>query len=335
MHVKRYFPYMILLAAPALILLMAALSILYGAKEINVMTIQNAIFQFDSTNVDHQIIMSSRLPRAMGTMLIGCALAVSGALMQGITRNYLASPGIMGISDGSILAVTLSMILLPEASDLQRIIFSFAGSALGAGIVFGLGSILPNGLSPVRLAILGTIIGTFLSSFASALAIYFQISQDIGFWYHARLHQLQPEQVGLAIPFVVVGMLAALRIARSVTVLSLGEEVAVSLGQGTTVVKVLAAAAVMLLTGSAVALAGKIAFVGLIIPHIVRFLVGADYKWVIPCSGVLGAIFLALSDIVSRFLNYPFETPVGVITSLIGVPFFLYLARKKGGNKYA
>ncbi|MBP2659127.1 MAG: ABC-type transporter, integral rane subunit [Firmicutes bacterium] len=335
MHVKRYFPYMILLAAPALILLMAALSILYGAKEIDVMTIQNAIFQFDPTNVDHQIIMSSRLPRAIGTMLIGCALAVSGALMQGITRNYLASPGIMGISDGSILAVTLSMILLPEASDLQRIIFSFAGSALGAGIVFGLGSILPNGLSPVRLAILGTIIGTFLSSFASALAIYFQISQDIGFWYHARLHQLQPEQVGLAIPFVVVGMLAALRIARSVTVLSLGEEVAVSLGQRTTVVKVLAAAAVMLLTGSAVALAGKIAFVGLIVPHIVRFLVGADYKWVIPCSGVLGAIFLALSDIVSRFLNYPFETPVGVITSLIGVPFFLYLARKKGGNKYA
>jgi iron complex transport system permease protein len=335
MHVKRYFPYMILLAAPALILLMAVLSILYGAKEIDVMTIQNAILQFDPTNVDHQIIMSSRLPRVMGTMLIGCALAVSGALMQGITRNYLASPGIMGISDGSILAVTLSMILLPEASDLQRIIFSFAGSALGAGIVFGLGSILPNGLSPVRLAILGTIIGTFLSSFASALAIYFQISQDIGFWYHARLHQLQPEQVGLAIPFVVVGMLAALRIARSVTVLSLGEEVAVSLGQRTTVVKVLAAAAVMLLTGSAVALAGKIAFVGLIIPHIVRFLVGADYKWVIPCSGVLGAIFLALSDIVSRFLNYPFETPVGVITSLIGVPFFLYLARKKGGNKYA
>jgi iron complex transport system permease protein len=326
---------MILLAAPALILLMAALSILYGVKEIDMMTIRNAIFQFDPTNVDHQIIMSSRLPRAMGTMLIGCALAVSGALMQGITRNYLASPGIMGISDGSILAVTLSMILLPEASDLQRIIFSFAGSALGAGIVFGLGSILPNGLSPVRLAILGTIIGTFLSSFASALAIYFQISQDIGFWYHARLHQLQPEQVRLAIPFVIVGMLAALRIARSVTVLSLGEEVAVSLGQRTTVVKVLAAAAVMLLTGSAVALAGKIAFVGLIIPHIVRFLVGADYKWVIPCSGVLGAIFLALSDIVSRFLNYPFETPVGVITSLIGVPFFLYLARKKGGNKYA
>lgn len=335
MHIKKYSPYIILLATPALMIMITVLSILYGVKQIDVTTIQGAFFQFDPTNVDHQIIMSSRLPRVIGTMLIGGALAVSGALMQGITRNYLASPGIMGISDGSILAVTLSMILLPHASDLQRIVFSFAGSALGAGIVFGLGALLPNGLAPVRMAILGTIIGTFLSSLAAALAIYFQISQDISFWYHARLHQLQPEQVQLAIPFVVVGMLGALWISRSVTVLSLGEDVATSLGMRTTVIKAVAGAAVMFLTGSAVALAGKVAFVGLIIPHITRFLVGADYKWVIPCSGALGAIFLALSDIVSRYLNYPFETPVGVITSLIGVPFFLYLARKKGGNKYA
>lgn len=335
MRVKPYFPYLILLAALSLILVMAILSVYYGVKKIELATIQAAVFQFDPANVDHQIIMNSRLPRAAGTLLIGSALAVSGALMQGITRNYLASPGIMGISDGSILAVTLSMILFPHASGLEIILFSFGGSAFGAVIVFGLGALLPNGLSPVRLAILGTVIGTFLSSFAAALAIYFQISQDISFWYHARLHQLQPEQVQIAIPFIIAGLLAALRLARSVTVLSLGEEVAIGLGQRTTVVRMAAAAAVMLLTGSAVALAGKIAFVGLIIPHIARFFVGADYKWIIPCSGVLGAVFLALSDILSRFLNYPFETPVGVITSLVGVPFFLYLARKKGGNKYA
>lgn len=335
MQVKNYSPHIILLAAPALVLIMIALSIFCGAKQMDIITIKEAVFQFDPTNVDHQIIMSSRLPRVIGTMLIGGALAVSGALMQGVTRNYLASPGIMGISDGSMFAVTLSMILLPHASPLERIIFSLVGSALGAGIVYGLGSMLPNGLSPVRLAILGTIIGTFLSSLAAALAIYFEISQDISFWYHARLHQLQPEQVQLAISFIVAGMLAALWLGRSVTVLSLGEEVAISLGQRTTVVKVVAAVAVMFLTGSAVALAGKVTFVGLIIPHITRFFTGADYKWVIPCSGVLGGIFLALSDIVSRLLNYPFETPVGVITSLVGVPFFLYLARKKGGNKYA
>ncbi|HEY3425337.1 MAG TPA: iron ABC transporter permease [Negativicutes bacterium] len=335
MRMQKYFSYMILLAAPALILSIIALSLLFGVKQIDFVTIKGAIFQFDGTNVDHQIIMSSRLPRVIGTLLIGGALAISGALMQGITRNYLASPGIMGISDGSIFAVTLSMILLPNASELDKILFSFGGSALGAGIVFGLGSLLPNGLSPVRLAILGTIIGTFLSSFAAAIAIYFQISQDISFWYHARLHQLQPEQVQWAFPFFLAGIIAALWISRSVTVCSLGDEVAVSLGQRINVVKAIAAVAVMFLTGSAVALAGKIAFVGLIVPHITRFFVGADYKWIIPCSGVLGAIFLALSDIASRFLNYPFETPIGVITSLVGVPFFLYLAKKKGGNKYA
>lgn len=335
MRVKNGFPYAILLAAPVLFLLVAALSILYGAKQIDPSVIRAAVFQFDPANVDHQIVMSSRVPRVIGTLFIGAALATAGGLMQGITRNYLASPGIMGVSDGSVLAVTLSMIFLPQATDLERIAFSFCGSALGAGIVFGLGSFLPNGLSPVRLAILGAIIGTFLSSLAVVLAIYFQISQDISFWYHARLHQLQPDQVYLAVPFMLAGMLIACWLAKSVAVLSLGEDVATSLGQRTLAVKVTAAIAVMLLTGTAVALAGKIVFVGLIIPHITRFLVGADYQWVIPCSAVIGAVFLALCDLLSRFLNYPFETPVGVLTSLVGVPFFLYLARKRGGSRYA
>lgn len=334
MRIKIKFPWL-LLAAAVLLPGLAALSLLYGSKPIEPAVIQAAIFHFDPANVDHQIIVSSRLPRAAGTLLIGGALAISGALMQGVTRNYLASPGIMGISDGSVLAVTVSMILLPDASGFERIIFSLAGSALGAVVVFGLGALLPNGLSPVRLAILGTIVGTFLSSCAAALAVYFQVSQDISYWYHARLHQLQPEQVQLAVPFMLAGLAASLWVARSVTVLSLGEEVAVSLGQRTAWVKLTAAAAVMLLTGCATALAGKIAFVGLIIPHIIRMLAGADYLWVIPCSGVLGAGFLTLADILSRLLNYPFETPVGVVASLVGVPFFLYLARKKGGDSYA
>ncbi|MDU4962556.1 MAG: iron ABC transporter permease [Sporomusaceae bacterium] len=333
MHINNK-SFWLLLAAAVSLPGLAALSLLYGSKPIEPAVIQAAIFHFDPANVDHQIIVTSRLPRAAGALLIGGALAVSGALMQGVTRNYLASPGIMGINDGSVLAVTLCMILFPAASGFEQIVFSLAGSALGALAVFGLGSLLPGGLSPVRLAILGTVVGTFLSSLAAALAVYFQISQDIGYWYHARLYQIQPEQLQLAVPFMLAGLAVSLWIARSVSVLSLGEEVSVSLGQRTLRVKLLAAAAVMLLTGSAVALAGKIAFVGLIIPHIVRMLAGADYLWVIPCSGLLGAAFLTLADILSRFINYPFETPVGVVTSLVGVPFFLYLARKKGGDSY-
>lgn len=328
----RIHPYILLMTAPVLIAAIVIASLLSGLKTIDATTVYAALFQFDPANVDHQIIAKSRLPRVEGALLIGGALAVSGAIMQGITRNDLASPAIMGISDGSILAITISMIVLPEASSFERILFSLAGSALAAVLVFSIGALLANGLSPVRLAVLGTVTGTFLNSFAYAISCYFEVSQDISFWYYARLHQLQPDQVQLIVPFILLGGFMVLLLAKPISIFSLGEEVAISLGQRLIAVKIAATIAVMLLTGSAVALAGKIAFVGLIIPHIARYLVGVDYKWVIPCSMVLGAEFLAGADILSRFLNYPFETPVGVLTSLVGVPFFLYLAKRRGGS---
>lgn len=310
-------------------------SVTYGTKYIDVGRVYEAFTAFDAANVDHQIIIHSRLPRVIGALLIGAALAISGALMQGITQNPLASPGLMGVSDGSTLAVTISMIFFPSASMIHQMVFSFMGSAFGAVLVFGLGAYLPNGLSPATLAILGAVIGTFLSGIAVVLNMYFQISQDISFWYNARLHQMQPDHLQIAAIFIAAGVAVALYIAKSVTILSLGKEVAISLGQRVAYVKLIGAAAVILLTGSAVALAGKIGFVGLIIPHITRFFVGSNYSRIIPVSALLGGIGLALSDVASRFLNYPFETPIGVITSLIGVPFFLYLARAKGGRQGA
>ncbi|WP_213619858.1 iron ABC transporter permease [Paenibacillus sp. J22TS3] len=324
---------LILWSAPVMVVLIMLLSILYGAKNISLNTLSEAVFHFDPTEVNHQIIMQSRIPRAAGALLIGAFLAISGALMQGMTRNYLASPSLMGISDGSVFAVTLGMIILPGSSSLELIGYSLIGSALSMVIVFGLASLMPGGLSPVRLAILGTVIGTFLSSASAAAAAYFQISQNISFWYNARLHQMDPALIKLAVPFAVVGIVLALSISKSVTIMSLGEDVATSLGQRTFWVKCAAIASVVLLTGIAVAIAGKIGFVGLIIPHIARFLTGTDYKWIIPCAGVLGGCFLALCDILSRLLNYPLEMPVGVVTGIIGVPFFLYLIRTKGGRR--
>ncbi|GAB2674372.1 hypothetical protein GCM10027018_05090 [Paenibacillus thermoaerophilus] len=244
----------------------------------------------------------------------------------------MASPSIMGVSDGSVFAITLCAVLIPGASSLSMIFFSLLGSAIAAGFVFGFASLLPGGLSPVRMAIIGTIIGTFLSSVSAALAAYFQVSQNISFWYNARLHQLDPGLIELAIPFAVVGLTLALLLSKSITTLSLGEEVAVSLGQKVKLTKAVAALSVVTLTGISVALAGNIGFVGLIVPHIARFLTGTDYRWIIPCAGVLGGIFLALCDIFSRFVHYPYETPIGVVTAMIGVPFFLYLIRKRGGE---
>ncbi|AMA72971.1 MULTISPECIES: FecCD family ABC transporter permease [Aneurinibacillus] len=323
---------LILWSSPFLIVLTILLSILYGAKNIEISTIRDALFSFDPGNVNHQIIMHSRFPRVVGALLIGAFLAISGALMQGMTRNYLASPSIMGVSDGSVFAITICMIFMPNSSSIEMILYSFMGSALSIVLVFGMAILLPGGLSPVRMAILGTIIGTFLSSISAALSTYFQVSQNISFWYNARLHQMDPELIKLAIPFAVVGIVMAIQLSKSISVLSLGEEIAVSLGQKTTLIKFAATFSVVILTGISVALVGKIGFVGLIVPHIARFLTGADYKWIIPCSGVLGGLFLALCDVLSRFLNYPFEMPIGVVTSLLGVPFFLYLIRTRGGG---
>jgi iron complex transport system permease protein len=328
-------PILILSASPIIIISVIILSILFGAKNIDINTIKEAFLYFDTSNVNHQIIMYSRLPRVLSALLIGAFLAVSGALMQGMTRNYLASPSIMGVSDGSVFAITLCMIFLPDTSSLNLVLFSFVGSAIGALLVFGLASLTPNGMTPVRLAIIGTITGTFLNSISAALSTYFQISQTISFWYNAKLHQITPDKVKLIIPFAIIGLITALMISKSITILSLGEEISISLGQRTKLIKAITMVTVVILTGISVALAGKIAFIGLIVPHTIRFFVGSDYKWIVPCSAVGGAIFLAFSDILSRFLNYPFETPIGVVTSLIGVPFFLYLARTRGGQKSA
>lgn len=324
---------LILLTSPLFIVLAMVVSVLFGAKDISGITVWQAITQFDASNVDHNIIMTSRLPRVIAALLVGAFLAVSGAVMQGITRNYLASPSIMGVNDGSAFVITLAMVFFPGLANYQMILLSMVGSALGAGLVFGFGSLVKNGLSPVRLAIIGTVLGTFLSSTASAIAMYFQVSQSVSVWYNAKIHTVNPSMLLLAIPFGIVGLLLALSIAKSITVASLGEEVAVGLGQRTKWLRVISILSVVCLTGTAVALVGKIAFVGLIIPHVTRFIVGVDYRFVIPCSAVIGAVFLAFSDVLSRFINFPFETPVGVVTAVIGVPFFLYLIRTRGGGQ--
>lgn len=323
----------ILAVSPLLIALVALVSVMYGTKDISVITVWQAISAFDPSNVDHQIIRTGRIPRIGAVLLVGAFLAVAGAVMQGITRNYLASPSLMGVNDGSAFVITLAIVFFPGLPNYQMILLSMLGSALGAGIVFGFGSLIRNGLSPVRLAIIGTVIGTFLSSIATAIAMYFQVSQTVSAWYNTKVHMVDMDMLMLSIPFGLVGLLLALLSARAITITSLGEDIAMGLGQKTKAVRIIST--VVCLTGTAVALVGKIAFVGLVIPHITRFLVGVDYRYIIPCAAVIGAFFLALCDVLSRFVNYPFETPIGVLTALVGVPFFLYLVRKHGGEKRA
>lgn len=320
----------ILLGGMGLLVFSIGLSIVYGASDIDFITIWQSIFRFDSSSTAHQIIRELRIPRTLAATLIGAALAMSGAIMQGMTRNALASPSIMGVTAGSAFMMAVVFAVMPGASNLMILLWAFLGAGIGASIVFGVGSLSKSGLTPVKLALAGTAITALLSSISSAIVIHFNVAKDISFWYAGGVSSVQWVHVKLLAPVAIVGFIIALMLAKSITVLNLGDDVAKGLGQQTIMIKLTGTLVVLLLTGAAVSVSGTIGFIGLVIPHITRFLVGVDYRWIIPCSAVLGGLLLVIADTASRMVNPPFETPVGAITALVGVPFFLYLARREG-----
>ncbi|MGD6803800.1 iron ABC transporter permease [Rossellomorea vietnamensis] len=319
----------VLLLGITLLMISLGASISLGAADIDFLTAWEGVFAYDATITNHQIIQELRLPRSLAAALVGAFLAVSGSIMQGMTRNPLASPSIMGISAGSAFMIAIAFAFFPGTSYLGLIIFSFAGAAISASVVFGVGAFSKGGLTPVKLALAGTAVGALLGSLSSAIAIHYNVAQDMSFWYAGGVAGTKWISIHILIPIAVVGMIAAMIISRSITVLSLGDDVAKGLGQKTLAVKVAGTIIVLVLTGAAVSVAGTVGFIGLVIPHITRFLVGLDYRWIIPCSAILGALLLVLADIGARMVNPPFETPVGAITAAVGVPFFLYLARNE------
>ncbi|MRG87777.1 FecCD family ABC transporter permease [Salinibacillus xinjiangensis] len=317
-----------------IILLFAiGLSVAFGAVEIQLSTVWQAIVNFDQNLTSHQVIQELRLPRAIAAALVGAFLAVSGAIMQGMTRNPLASPSIMGVTHGAAFALVIVLAFFPAATNFGQTVASFVGAGVAVVLVFMVGSFSASGLTPAKLALAGVAIGTMLSSLSNILALHFQLEKQLGFWLAGGLAGTNWTSIQVLLISGAIGMVIALMIAHSITVLNLGEDVAAGLGQNSFLVKVLGIISVLILTGAAVSVAGVIGFLGLIVPHLTRFIVGTNYRWIIPSSALFGALLLVLSDVVSRLINAPFETPVGAVTSLIGVPFFLYLARGSGGEK--
>ena len=327
---KKLWNVVVILLAIVATLVAVGISIRFGASNLTYATILEAIFHFDEDNSQHVILHELRIPRAIAALLVGSALAVSGAIMQGVTRNALASPSIMGVTAGASFIVAIALALSSNASFYVLVLSSFIGAGLGAGLVFSISALGRGGVTPVKLALCGSAITTFLSGLTTAIGLKFDISKDISYWYAGGLASIQPMHIQVAIPFICIGILLAMGLSKSISVLSLGEDVAKGLGQNTGRVRILCTIVVLLLTGAAVSIAGMIGFVGLVIPHITRMLVGVDYRWIIPVSAILGGGLLLVADIVGRVVNSPFETPVGAVTALIGVPFFLYLARKEG-----
>jgi iron complex transport system permease protein len=317
----------VLVFAVIFIIIAMGLSISYGAAAIKIATVWEAIKHFNPNLTSHQIIQEIRMPRAIAAVLVGALLAVSGAVMQGLTRNPLASPSIMGVTDGAAFALVITLAFFPAATILGLTFSSFVGAGLGVILVFMIGAFSKGGLTPVKLALAGVAVGSMLSAISTAIALHTQVAKNMSFWYAGGLTSTNWTSIKILLIAGGAGLMLAMFISRSITILSLGEEVSKGLGQNTFLVKSLGVIVVLVLTGAAVSVAGAIGFIGLVIPHITRFIIGSDYRWIIPVSAVLGGLLLVLADIAARMVNAPFETPVGAITAIVGVPFFLYLAR--------
>ncbi|MED2974646.1 iron ABC transporter permease [Fictibacillus sp. B-59209] len=322
----------ILLMGFALLMVSIGLAISVGAAKINFLTVWNSILNYDPGREVDRIIVSLRLPRELGAAVVGAAFAVSGAIMQGMTRNPLADPGLLGLNAGASLALACVFAFGTGANYVTVMIISFIGAGIGAGLVFGLGSMSRGGLSPIRITLAGAAVSALLSSLGEGIALYFKLSQDLAFWTAGGVSGTNWTQLKIIVPVVIIGIVVAVMFSRQLTILSFGEEVARGLGQRTLVTKAVLMTVVLILAGAAVSLVGAIAFVGLMVPHIVRFLVGTDYRWIIPCSAIFGSVLMVLADTLGRTVNAPYETPVGAIVAMVGVPFFLYLARR-GGRK--
>lgn len=306
------------------------LSISLGAADIDVSTIYNAFFNFDTAVTQHQIIRELRFPRIIGAALVGAAFSVAGALMQGMTRNPLADSGLLGLNAGAVMMLAISFSFFPGMPYVYTVLLSFFGAALGASIVYGVGSLSKNGLTPIRLVLAGAAVTALLTALSEGIALYFNVGQDMAFWYAGGVSSTKWEHLIVITPIVILMIIIAMRLSRSITILSLGEEVAVSLGERTVRTKLISVLVIVVLAGLAVSVVGAVSFVGLIVPHLTRKLVGYDYRWIIPVSAVVGAVLVVVADLLARTLNAPFEIPIGALISLIGVPFFLYLARKGG-----
>lgn len=325
---SRYALLLGLLVGCGLLFLSLTGSIRFGAAEIETGEVLRAFTDYDGSDED-LIIRTLRVPRALIAALVGASLGVAGAIMQGLTRNPLAEPGILGINAGAALAVVGAVFLFGASSLTTYALFAFLGAGAAAVVVYSLGSLGRGGMTPMKVTVAGAALAALLSSLTTAILILNQRTLDeIRFWLTGSVAGRDLTLLLQVLPYVSVGLLLALALSRQITTLTLGEDVAVGLGQRTAWVKALAAVAVVLLAGSAVAIAGPIGFVGLVIPHIVRFFVGVDYRWIMPYSVLFGAILLVSADIAARVVVRPQELPVGIMTALVGAPFFIWLARR-------
>lgn len=323
--------WLILLLLVVLDLAVFLAAIRMGVVENQWQHVFDSFFRYDANDQSQQIIRNLRLPRVLGGFLIGGAFAVTGALMQGITRNPLADSGLLGINGGASLGLVAAFILFPDSPVYFPAILSFAGAAVAAGLIFLILRFSPTSMQTAGLILAGVAIGSFFSSLSQSLSLSFNLNQDLTFWLIGGVANITWLQLRVLLPIFVIILCVSCLLGNSVNALLLGDDAALALGKHPFATRGLVLLIVMVLAGLSVSLVGPISFVGLIVPHVLRGITGENYRRLLPLSILGGGLLVMLADLAARLVNPPFETPFGLVIAVIGVPFLLFQVRRLRG----
>lgn len=306
------------------------LAIRLGSVPISFKDIYSSIFHYNET-LELMLVRDVRIPRALAVLLTGGILGVTGSMIQGVTRNPIAEPSILGISQGATLVIAIFYATGITINTKNVMIASFIGALITGMIVLGFISKKANNQSITKILLAGTAMSTFFMSLTTIIGLLSNQSQMIGFWVSGGFRNASWADFRLVFVAGIIGLIIAILLAPKINILNLGDDVAIGLGQNPEKIRAVTLMVMIPMCAAAVAVGKNIAFVGLIVPQIVRKMLGEDYRKNIPCSFLLGAVLLTYADIAARMLFNPYEIPIGIFTALIGVPFFISVARKERG----
>ncbi|RLV56066.1 iron ABC transporter permease [Aeromicrobium phragmitis] len=318
----------LLLAGAAVLVLAAALSVAFGTRVVGWNDLVSA-FTTDADGIAEAAVRQ-RIPRTLLAMLVGASLGVAGAVLQGLTRNPLADPMILGVTPGASLAVVSGIAFFGLSTATGYIWVAITGAALASAFVYGIGSLGRGGPTPLKLALSGAATTAAFTSLISAILLpRVDVLNSFRFWQVGGVGGATYTKLGQVLPFLIVGALICIACSRGLNSLALGDELATGLGERVMVIRVAAFVGAVTLCGAATAVAGPIAFVGLVVPHVCRLLIGVDHRWLLPSAAMVGALLLTVADVVGRVVARPSEIEVGIVTAIIGAPFFIYVVRKQ------
>jgi iron complex transport system permease protein len=311
------------------VVLAVTASLAWGARDVPLAGVVEALTSPSADDTDHAVVRDLRVPRTVAGLLGGLALGLAGTLMQGVTRNPIADPGLLGINAGASLLVLLAITTLDIASPEGYLWFAFVGAAAAAVIVYGAAAVGWEGVTPVKLAVVGAAATAVATSLITlVLLLDHRALQEFRFWSVGSLAGRSLDTALVLTPFLLIGAVLALASGRTLNVLALGEDLARGLGERVEAGRLLVMAAVVLLSGAATSLVGPIAFVGLVVPHLARGVVGPDYRWILPYSALLGAVLLLVADVAGRLLGRPSEIEAGLMVAVVGAPVMIWLIRR-------